>query len=219
MFGLFKKRKKSSGLPPEMERVFENVLRRVRSEEEQNAMLPPFLAERIKANPKVDQIPGSTGEFGLEPTNPIPVNGPFGEVVYLSTLAVEGANHVYSHRLGSIGDVDVFEVVGSNGEGWAILYFNYYFPSKSNDLPRGFRASRDFDKMPFFYSTLTQVENFPKDLPEAIAESAITLCGAPLRPPRIHETIGKVQFVRPHYHRQRLDEVKRALTGHATKFG
>ncbi len=219
MFGLFGKKKKRTDFPPEVARAFENIIRRVRSEEEQNSMLPPFLAERIRANPKVNRVPGSTGEFGLEVSNPIPVNGFFGEVVYLSALAVEGANHVYAHRLGSIGEVDVFEVVGSNGEGWSILYFNYYFPSKSNELPRGFQASRDFEQMPFFYATLMQVENFPKDLPEAIAETAIGLCGGPLRPPRMHETIGKVQFVRPHYHRQRLDEVKRALTGHATKFG
>ena len=53
----------------------------------QNRKLSPELLQQC-AKEKMDQLPNALGEFGRSPGNPILVNGPLGEITYLSKLLV-----------------------------------------------------------------------------------------------------------------------------------
>ena len=75
-----------------------------------------------------DEIPGAFGPFGSV-TNPIPVNGSRGELMYLKRLRCECSLHLFFHRLGSTtvarGDseaLDAFETVCVAGRHWHVFY-------------------------------------------------------------------------------------------------
>ncbi len=48
-----------------------------------------------------DEIPDSYGEFGRTPTNPIPVNGPKGEMLYFQNIRTNDNKPLLFHRLTS----------------------------------------------------------------------------------------------------------------------
>src|SRR3546814_10801196 len=60
-------------------------------------------------------LPNGSGPFGFTETNPIPVNGPIGQLAYLSRLETQSGQRILFHRLGAIDKVDVFEAVTFDG--------------------------------------------------------------------------------------------------------
>src|SRR5689334_3189358 len=93
---------------------------------------PAFKFVGAKLLDACDRFPDSTGRFGYDATNPIPVNGIFGEVVYLNTLRARSGAGVFYHRLGSNRTavsphpVDRYEVVAVDASQWATLYLSPY---------------------------------------------------------------------------------------------
>ena len=83
------KKKAQDNLSPEVKKIFEKIGRLFESEAFQNSLLPEPLKAVVLNGQNCDKIPGASGEFGRDPTNPIPVNGPIGEILYLSQLRTE----------------------------------------------------------------------------------------------------------------------------------
>ncbi len=128
-------KKKSDQVSP----LFERVHRLLSDESLQNQMLPEGLKHEILWSDSVDVVPGAWGEFARDLNNPIPTNGPLGEILYLSSLKLEDGRPIAFQRLGSVDKVDVFEVVTFDGGWWDLLHLTMYFPRKSKVAPTGYR--------------------------------------------------------------------------------
>jgi hypothetical protein len=124
-----------------------------------------------------DKVAGGHGLFGSI-TNPIPVNGPIGELKYLTKLRGKSGKAVMFHRVGSFGSpvvefpVDQFEVVCMDGSQWGLLSFDSYHPRRSNLPPDGytlvpFNAKIGGD-VPYGFGCTGLVQDFPQQLPNAI---------------------------------------------------
>lgn len=137
-----------------------------------------FLKEKMLVGESCDQIPGAEGLFGHAPTNPIPVNGPVGEVKYLNRLRVKGGPGVFYHRLGSRPAADrvvsAFETVSLDGTHWDVLYFDMRHPRRSKLVPEGYEQA-PFDKMfnmlRIGFGMVGYDENFPHSIPEYLRTS------------------------------------------------
>ena len=134
-----------------------------------------------------EALPRRRGSFGATPENPIPVNGPIGETVYLNRLrAANGAGFLY-HRLGSVKSgvcswpVDEFELVATDASEWWLLFFSIYHPCRSSlvpaqlyllpwsTLPESLRRLLKFDCL----GTRCRLREFPRDLPDAVAGNTL----------------------------------------------
>jgi hypothetical protein len=130
-----------------------------------------------------DEIPGGNGRFGFDGTNPIPVNGPVGETVYLNRLRGKSGIGFFYHRLGTVratfidAVIDRFELVALDASEWAILNLCPYFPRRSLKAPAGMSLARwrDANAAQRFmlkhdsFGRRKYVENFPLDLPPLVA--------------------------------------------------
>src|SRR5690554_681930 len=116
-----------------------HIYRILDDERFQLEMNPPALKSILESAPAYDKYPDGTGPFGYTETNPIPVNGPIGQLAYLSRLETESGQRILFHRLGAIDTVDVFEAVSFNGAEWFILFVDLYHSRRSRLTPDGFR--------------------------------------------------------------------------------
>lgn len=134
------------------------------------------------SNQGCDEIPGAHGSFGTVSTNPIPVNGIIGEMVYLNRLRAKSGVGFMFHRTGSLESpvttfmIDHYELVATDASEWQDLYFCPYFPRRSRKAPKGLYlmpwSSLDdsiklLSKFPCM-GTNARVANFPLELPKAI---------------------------------------------------
>lgn len=120
--------------------------------------------------PGVDVVPGAVGEFGRISSNPIPVNGPIGEVLYIAQLRNIAGTAFMAHRVGSVGaNVDAYELLSLDGRTWDLLFFNMYYDRKSKLVPSGITRALDFGGRPFVYVASGKVEDFPAGLPDALS--------------------------------------------------
>lgn len=91
-----------------------------------------------------DMIPGGTGEFGYEKTNPIPVNTIIGNTVYLDRLRTPDGTKVRYERLGSTHaenincPVDIYNIFDGEIK-IATLYISPYNKKNSSLAPKGFK--------------------------------------------------------------------------------
>jgi hypothetical protein len=129
----------------------------------QLADIPPAMLQLAIAGGNCDQTPQGSGPFG-ELCNPIPVNGPRGEIKYINRLICPCNHPLIAHRLGSLrpdaaprqcrrdatigvafsgpqNGYDVYEVVCSEGRHWSVWYFDMYYASRSHRAPTGYRFS------------------------------------------------------------------------------
>jgi hypothetical protein len=97
--------------------IFEKLHRFLNDERAQNNQLPESYRSEIQGGLDCDEISGANGEFGRSFQNPIPVNGPIGEILYLSSLRTNDRTPIMFHRIGSKNGVDVFETVSLDGTG------------------------------------------------------------------------------------------------------
>ncbi len=140
-------------------------------EEVQNSLLSDDMRLMMGQNPPSDEIPGAVGTFGYSPTNPIPVNGPIGEIAYLSKLRTNGGERLLFHRVGSVKNaIDQYEAVTFSGSEWFTFYLTMYYPKRSRRAPEGFNLVEG----PCTFTGFAQrSNNFPYDFVERVQESKL----------------------------------------------
>ncbi|WNJ99968.1 hypothetical protein L2D14_00750 [Thalassospiraceae bacterium LMO-JJ14] len=206
--GLFGKifggdKKPSSDLPPEVRKIFDKMARVMEDEKLQNSMYPDQIKSQIENGQDTDEISYAVGEFGRTEDNPIPVNGPIGELVYLSCLKTKSNARLLFHRLGSMDGIDFYETVTIDGRDWDVLFFSMYHPRKSKKAPSGYVLTST-NEQPLLFGTNRRVENFPYSLQQAIRSTTSEIFGFPLPPPQVRQAEESVKFQRPKDHLQRV---------------
>ncbi len=173
-------------------------------------LVHPEMKKMLESAPAYDKDPNGTGLFGFIETNPIPVNGPIGQLAYLSKLETQSGQRILFHRLGAIGAVDVFEAVSFNGAEWFILFVDFYHPRRSRLTPDGLRFTKDVAQFSGFHKFC---ENFPYDFVEKKAserESGLSMAYIAIS--KVSDQIQKRVFNRPLAHKAKLDLVKSRLS-------
>lgn len=200
------KNRSSEKLPPEIEVIFKKIDDFLTKEEEQNRRYPDFLRQKISSNPATDVVPNAAGRFGFDPTNPIPVNGPIGELFYLSGLHLESGQGIVFHRLGSSNNLDVFEIMSFDGRQWALLFLDMYYPRKSVAAPKGYkRLERERSQIRFLRGTNKRLEKFPFGVHAAAREVGMGFFGMPFADTHL-EKIELRSPQRPEWHQKNCTE-------------
>src|SRR3546814_4050745 len=105
----------------------------------------------LESAPAYDKDPNGSGPFGFTETNPIPVNGPIGQLAYLSRLETQSVQRIIFHRLGAIDKVDVFEGVTFDGSGWFIFFVALYHQRRSRLTADDLLFTQDAEKLYGFH--------------------------------------------------------------------
>lgn len=179
-----------------IEPAFARIDRVLTNEAEQNRLMPDAIRQKLERGESCDTVKGAEGEFGRSHKNPIPVNGPIGEVLYLSSLETKDGCFLFAHRLGAIEGIDVFETVTSDGSLWDILFFDLYHPRKSKLAPNGY-FFRSHGAGPIISATNQTVAEFPGEMRGAISEWSKSTLGMPIASKEIRLALERVSFARP----------------------
>jgi len=93
-----------------------------------------------------DEIPGSYGDFGLSPTNPIPTNGIAGSDAYLRKLkSIDVDSEINWRRIGPCFSdnienvIDKYELFNMSKKSIATIYISPYHKKNSVKAPIGFK--------------------------------------------------------------------------------
>ena len=199
----------ATNVSPEVEAVFQKLHRLMDDERAQNNGLAEPFRSKVLGGADCDEIVGATGSFGRNPRNPIPVNGPLGEVIYLSKLVTHSSQRIMFHRLGSTGKVDAYETVSLDGELWDVLFFDPYHPHKSRLAPTLYQISEEWERLLFGADEF--VASFPDRLPDAISNTTDRLLGLRMRPLQVREALDRMEFERPARHKVWVAEVERFI--------
>jgi|GEM_PF-3063516 len=106
-----------------------------------------FFLSPILDNPQAtdqDEIPGTSGKFGLEPSNPIPIHGVPNAKIYLESLLLENGEIVDFERIGSVVHlminlpIDEYQLYDYSGKKISKLYISPYHKRCSVKIPEGF---------------------------------------------------------------------------------
>jgi hypothetical protein len=195
--------------------AFEQIRRILDDEKFQLDMIHPVMKEMIESRPAYDKDPNGTGPFGFTETNPIPVNGPIGQLAYLSKLETERGERILFHRIGAVDTIDVFEAVTFSGSEWFILFVDLYHPRRSRLMPDGFRFTDEVGQFSGFHKFCT---DFPYDFVEMKqSESESGLSMAYIAISKVMEPIQNRAYQRPLAHKAKLDLVKSRLTSVQTQ--
>lgn len=195
--------------------AFAKIRRIIEDEQFQLEMVPPAVRTLLESRPAYDKAPDGTGPFGFTETNPIPVNGPIGQLAYLSKLETLTGQRVLFHRIGAIDYVDVFEAVSFDGSQWFILFVDLYHPRRSRLVPEGFKFTTEVAQFSGFHKFC---ENFPYDFPEMKAtqqESGLSLAYIPIS--KVSEPLRNRAFNRPLAHKAKLELVNSRLSSSQTQ--
>jgi len=201
---------KKSELDKDIAAVFSMVNRILDDEEFQIAMLPEPVQALIHSKAPCDEKAGATGDFGMSAANPIPVNGPIGQLAYISKLRTNSGDGLFFHRIGAVGAIDVFEAVSMPGSEWFIFFLNMYYTRRSRKAPTGLSISSE----PSQFSGFTQhCRDFPRDFPEAKqGNGGSGLNFAYISLSKAQAALKKGTFERPLSHRAKMDIVRAELS-------
>lgn len=145
-----------------------------------------MISPGLQLLPGCDVAPEGRGPFGYGAGNPIPANGPIGELIYLNTLLSPDGKPFLFHRLGSMNHptyprmIDAYELVALDGRCWCRLYFDMYFKRRSCKFPEGLQRVA-WDQLqspqPFLvkhcgFGLNQPVEDFPYGLPAAVRQNS-----------------------------------------------
>lgn len=195
-----------TGRPPEVQAIFEKLTFLFQNESAQTERLPELIRSKILAGASCDEVAGGNGEFGRHLRNPVPINGPLGEMIYLSNLRVTDSGiPIMFHRLGSIQGVDVFETVSFDGTVWDFLFLDLYHPRKSHRSPAGYRIATGEDQRSMLHGTNELVADFPSQLMDSISRTYDRFIGLKMRPGELRKAIESSSFVRPPDHSSRYE--------------
>ena len=198
-------------ISPEVKDVFEKVHRLMENEKAQNERLPEPYRSQVLRGADCDEIAGAGGEFGRDPRNPIPVNGPLGELTYLSNLRTADSQPIMFHRLGSTRNVDIYETVSLDGAIWDILFLHPFHPRKSQRPPSGYRIVAGTERNSLLLGVNDFVAAFPDRLSDAIADMSERVFRFRIRPPQVRDALARAIFERPTDHHARLDIILTVL--------
>lgn len=200
-------RKEERGRPDIVD-LFDRLAAFLNDDDAQNAATTPMILERMREGGETDIVPGASGEFGRCPTSPIPVNGPIGELTYLSRLTTLRGEKVFFHRLGSVGTIDAFELVSQSGSSWGILYLDMYHARKTRLVPKGYRMQ---PKMALIRGITTWSKGFPgPSFYDALCDRTMERFGAPIADPAAKELSG---LRRPAGHARAVERCLSELDG------
>ena len=199
----FKKTNPPVSFPPASEAVFEKIHQFLKSDHIQLAKYPEQMRARLLAGTDTDQNEGAFGAFGRTITNPIPVNGPIGEIIYLSALR-RGEERIIFHRINSITGIDVYECVDLSGEAWDILYLDMYHPRKSKRVPVGYTTAGVAALLSGVNKT---VDKFPTDLYRHVVDYTDRRFGMSLADPNIRFRLEKQSLERPQHHAAKVRQL------------
>lgn len=166
--------------PPEVEAIFKKMEKFLNDESLQLDILPDAVQLKIRMGKDCDELPDASGEFGRTITNPIPVNGPIGEAIYLSSLVTLDGQPILFHRLGSHADIDIYETLSADGKQWDVLFFSFYHPRKSHKSPQGYKISKD--RLANLNGTNRRIADFPKGLKRAVFDFCKSAGMIPMMP-------------------------------------
>ncbi|GAB3727142.1 hypothetical protein GCM10028862_03360 [Luteimonas pelagia] len=195
--------------------AFARIHRILDDEKFQLELVHPMMKAMLESAPAYDKVPNGSGPFGFTETNPIPVNGPIGQLAYLSRLETQTGQRIIFHRLGAIDKVDVFEAVTFDGSGWFIFFVDFYHPRRSRLTPNGFRFTKDVAQFSGFHKFC---ENFPYDFVEKKAserESGLSMAYIAIS--KVSDQIQNRVFNRPLAHKAKLDLMKSRLSSFQTQ--
>lgn len=195
--------------------ALEYVRRILEDEKFQLDMIHPAMKTLIEARPAYDRDPNGTGPFGFSEANPIPVNGPVGELAYLSKLETERGERILFHRIGAVDTIDVFEAVTFSGSEWFILFVDFYHPRRSRLTPEGFHFTQEVGQFTGFHK---YCKNFPYDfieMKQTEMESGLSM--AYIAIDKVVEPIQNKAYKRPLAHKAKLDLVMNRLTSTQTQ--
>lgn len=180
-------------LPPDVEAILKGLMWLLEDDEEQNDTVPEPYRSQISGGLNCDELPNARGEFGRTPSNPIPANGPLGEVLLLSRLRTNAGSPVMFHRVraedGLTGAVDAYEVLSIDGRTRDALYLSMYHPRKSRKAPRGYTYAAKLDPGNFMYGVNHIVVNFPEKLDAYIRKWQMEMFGIPLPVGGVREAV------------------------------
>ena len=192
-----------------------HIQRILDDEKFQLELVHPAMKAMLESAPAYDQDPRGSGPFGFTETNPIPVNGPIGQLAYLSRLETQSGQRILFHRLCAIDKVDVFEAVTFDGREWFVLFLDLYHPRRSRLTPDGFRFTKDVPQISGFHKFC---EDFPYDFVEKKAserESGLSLAYIAIS--KVSAQIQNRVFKRPLAHKAKLELVKSRLSSFQTQ--
>lgn len=163
IFDFFKKESWVDRLKNQLS-TYEGCIEYLNNSRLQNDLLDP---RSRKAFLKESVWPGRDGfpeRFGYHPEYPIKVNGPIGEITYLSALVTITGRHLLFHRLGPVvvmagHPIDLFECMATDGSAWLLLFMDPYFMQKSEQIPSG--LSRSPYGCKYIMGTCETVSGFP----------------------------------------------------------
>jgi len=191
--------------------AFALIKRVIEDEEVQLSFVHPEVKAMITSSPVYDRDPNGTGPFGLVETNPIPVNGPIGQLAYLSRLETGAGQRLLFHRLASIGTIDAFEAVTWDGKEWFLLFVDMYHPRKSRATPDGFHFTQNLAQ---FSGFTTFCENFPYDfIGKKSAQPTSPVSMAYIAVSKVASQIEARVFKRPLAHKAKFDLIESRLSG------
>ena len=144
----------------------------------QNKHLPPELLAQC-APEKINKYALAIGEFGRTPANPIPVNGPLGEITYLSRLILANTKEkIYFHRLCSSEEkINVYEITSQSGNFHDLLFLDMYHLRKSSLAPKGYKLQKQITSIRGINELC---QNFPENLYSDLLQVTEKLIGFPV---------------------------------------
>lgn len=185
-------------LPPDIKAILQKLRSYLESDVLQYDCLPEPYRSSIAHGVDCDELPNASGEFGRVPSNPIPTNGPIGEVLYLSRLRTRDGTPMMFHRIGTedgaFNKVDVYEVLSLDGVVRELLFLSMYHPRKSRKTPDGYTLAANLDPSNLIFGVNHLVENFPEKLDAYIREWQKKVLGIPLPVRRVREAINGASF-------------------------
>lgn len=196
LFGNSEKKKEQEAKAA-MHRLFDSGMKLLNDDAKQNALMPEALQKSLAQGGVIDALPNAKGAFGRTLENPIPVNGPLGEITYLSRLVTAGTGQrVGFHRLGSMKSIDVYEVVSTDGASWDILFFNYYHAGKSKKAPDGYNLAESAEGLT---GTSQFTSYFPGNIRSHAMRCSTTILGFPMPHPSLR-AFESAKYSRPSDH-------------------
>lgn len=150
-------------------------------EQEADLLRNPYFGS-IELLPSCDSLPDAYGPFGSV-TNPIPVNGVGGEIIYINRLRTKAGRGFFYHRPGSWNSdlsphpLDGYELLSIDGESSCTLWFSPYHPRRSTLVPAGLtllpfpknETEKIIIRTPGFGTNIA-VNDFPAGLPAVVEE-------------------------------------------------